>query len=93
MSGDAGFRRLDKRYDRSHNKGMDDRNLTTKEIAERTGLAERTVHKYAAILDIPFLGTGRRKVYLWTEADVLKLKDAADKAKVGRPPQKDHDTE
>ena len=39
--------------------------MTTKEVAEATGLAEPTVLKYAAILNIEHLGTGYRKIYNW----------------------------
>ena len=77
----------------AQSKGMGNQHMSTKEIVERTGLAERTVHKYAVLLDIPYLGTGRRKTYLWTEADVPRLKEAMHAARVGRPPRKEPSTE
>lgn len=59
--------------------------MTTTEVSEITGLAKRTVLKYALILDVAYTGKGRRKEYEWTEEDVNKLKEAAEGAKAGRP--------
>jgi len=64
--------------------------MTTKEVSELAGIAERTAHKYAVILNIPYVGTGRRKIYTWTDMDIDRLKKSIGKA--GRPP-KDTTTE
>ena len=68
--------------------------MTTKEVFDKTGISERTIVKYAKILDIPYLSAGKWKVYNWAEADIERLKEATKlgKAKVGRPPKKDTDT-
>jgi len=59
--------------------------MTTKEVKERTGLAQRTITKYAPILGIDCIGSGNWKIYTWAEADVERLKEAVKNAKVGRP--------
>ena len=58
-------------------------NMNTKEVAEKTGVAERTVIKYACILKIKYYGEGRRKIYDWKESDIKKLIQS--KKLVGRP--------
>ena len=57
--------------------------MTTKEVANETGIAEPTVLKYAKMLDVPHLGTGMRKIYDWRKSDIEKLKRAIGKR--GRP--------
>jgi DNA-binding transcriptional MerR regulator len=57
--------------------------MTTKEVAELTGIAERTIIKYASILKITYLGTGRRKIYDWKKPDIERLKKSI--SKPGRP--------
>jgi DNA-binding transcriptional MerR regulator len=59
--------------------------MTTKEVAELTGIAEPTVLKYAKILNIKYLGEGYRKIYDWTKADAELLKKSIGKR--GRPPE------
>jgi predicted transcriptional regulator len=66
------------------NKG---KNMTTKEVATETGVAEQTVLKYAKILKIDHLGTGMRKIYNWKKADIDRLKKSIGKR--GRPPKKE----
>ena len=61
--------------------------MTTKEVSELSGIAERTVIKYASILGIVYFGTGRRKIYDWKKADIDRLKKSIGKR--GRPPKKD----
>jgi hypothetical protein len=65
--------------------------MTSLEVKEQTGYAESTVQKYAALLGVKYYGTGRRKVYDWTEADVKKfcetIKNGEKRDHRGRPPQ------
>ena len=63
--------------------------MTTKQVKEKTGIGLSTVLKYADILKIKYYGEGRRKVYDWQDADILRLKKALKEAKTGRPPKKD----
>lgn len=65
--------------------------ISTRDVMELAGIKERTVHKYAVSLNIPYL-QGNRKTYLWTEADVERLKEALKMAKVGRPQSKQQST-
>jgi DNA-binding transcriptional MerR regulator len=58
--------------------------MTTKEVSELTGIATRTVIKYADILSIAYLGEGRRKIYDWKKPDIDRLKKTY-KGKTGRP--------
>jgi DNA-binding transcriptional MerR regulator len=58
--------------------------MTTKEVSELTGIAQRTVIKYANILGIRYSGEGRRKTYNWKKADVDRLKKSY-VGKTGRP--------
>ena len=57
--------------------------MTTKEVSDLTGIAQRTVIKYAEILNISYLGTGRRKIYDWKKTDIERLKKSI--GKPGRP--------
>jgi hypothetical protein len=59
--------------------------MTTKEVADITGIALSTVLKYAVIMEITHYGTGRRKVYDWKKADIDRLKKTIGKR--GRPPK------
>jgi DNA-binding transcriptional MerR regulator len=61
--------------------------MTTKEVAELTGIAMPTVRKYALILKVVYIGEGRRKTYGWKKSDVDRLKKSIGKR--GRPPKKD----
>ena len=61
-------------------------NMTTKEVAAETGIAEPTVLKYAKVLGISYLGTGMRKIYDWKKCDIDKLKHSIGKR--GRPKAK-----
>ena len=61
--------------------------MNTKEVSELTGIASRTVIKYANILRVTFYGEGRHKVYDWKKADIDRLKKTY-KGKTGRPPNK-----
>jgi len=61
--------------------------MTTKEVSELTGIAERTIIKYASILGIAYFGTGRRKIYDWKKTDIERLKKSI--GKPGRPPKDD----
>jgi DNA-binding transcriptional MerR regulator len=58
--------------------------MTTKEVAELTGIAGSTVRKYADILEISYLGSGMRKIYDWKKSDIDRLKKTY-KGKTGRP--------
>jgi DNA-binding transcriptional MerR regulator len=58
--------------------------MTTKDVSELTGIATRTVIKYADILNISYLGEGRRKIYDWKKNDIERLKKTY-KGKIGRP--------
>jgi DNA-binding transcriptional MerR regulator len=58
--------------------------MTTQEVSELTGIAQRTVIKYANILGVAYLGEGRRKTYNWKKADVDRLKKTY-AGKTGRP--------
>ena len=62
--------------------------LNTKQVADLTGINDRTVRKYAVKLDIEFTGSGNRKDYIWKPHDVERLKEAFRTAKTGRPPKK-----
>jgi hypothetical protein len=50
--------------------------MSTAEVAELTGYKPVTVRKYALMLDIPSGEIGKRKVYLWSEADVIRFQKA-----------------
>lgn len=43
--------------------------MTTNEIAEKAGCASITVRKWAAENNVRFIGEGRRKTYLFSDAD------------------------
>jgi excisionase family DNA binding protein len=58
--------------------------MTTKEVAELTGIGLSTITKYAREFKITHYGEGRRKIYDWSKADIEKLKKAV--KQVGRPP-------
>ena len=60
--------------------------MTTKEVAALTGIAERTVIKYAKSLEVTYYGVDRRKVYVWKKTDIDRLKKEY-KGKTGRPPK------
>jgi len=60
--------------------------MTTKEVSDKTGLGISTVLKYAEILGIEYLGTGRRKVYNWQEKQIKLLAKSIQKR--GRKPKK-----
>jgi len=60
-------------------KGMD-----TQEVSALTGIAGRTVIKYAKLLEVAYYGTGRRKIYDWKKSDIDRLKKTY-KGKTGRP--------
>jgi hypothetical protein len=57
--------------------------MNNREASQKTGIAESTVRKYAAILNIKYYGEGRHKVYDWQEADLPLLRQAIGKR--GRP--------
>jgi len=59
--------------------------MTTKEVSELTGIAMPTARKYAVILNISYLGSGRGKIYDWKKADIERLKKSIGKR--GRPPK------
>jgi DNA-binding transcriptional MerR regulator len=61
--------------------------MTTQEVSEATGIAPSTVLKYADILGISYLGTGRRKVYDWKKAEADRLVKSIGKR--GRNTKKD----
>jgi DNA-binding transcriptional MerR regulator len=61
--------------------------MTTKEVADLTGIGISTICKYAEILKIDYYGEGRRKVYDWKKTDIDRLKKSIGKR--GRPPKKD----
>ena len=58
--------------------------MTTKEVSALTGIAGRTVIKYAEKIGVTYYGEGRRKVYDWKKTEIEKLKKMW-KGKVGRP--------
>lgn len=43
--------------------------MTTNEIAEKAGCASITVRKWAAENNVKFIGKGRRKTYIFSDAD------------------------
>jgi pimeloyl-CoA synthetase len=47
--------------------------MTSDDISRLTGYSARTVIKYASILNIRYLGTGRRKIYDWTDSDIERF--------------------
>ena len=57
--------------------------MTTKQVAEATGIGISTVTKYAREFNITHYGEGRRKIYDWKEKDIEKLKQSI--KLVGRP--------
>ncbi|MDR2150951.1 MAG: helix-turn-helix domain-containing protein [Spirochaetaceae bacterium] len=50
--------------------------MSTAEVAELTGYKPVTVRKYALILRIPYSGIGRRKIYKWSEDDIIRFRQA-----------------
>jgi transposase len=44
--------------------------MTCKEVAARFGVALTTVNHWAQDNGVEYAGEGKRKIYLWTEADV-----------------------
>jgi DNA-binding transcriptional MerR regulator len=48
--------------------------MTTKEVADITGIAISTVTKYAREFNITHYGEGRRKIYDWKNTDIERLK-------------------
>jgi DNA-binding transcriptional MerR regulator len=57
--------------------------MTTKEVADITGIGLSTITKYAREFKIKHYGEGRRKIYDWSKADVEKLKQSV--KLIGRP--------
>ncbi|MDR2150501.1 MAG: hypothetical protein LBO67_06740 [Spirochaetaceae bacterium] len=49
--------------------------LTTEDIVEMTQYSKSTMKKYAGILGLPYIGK-KRKVYIWQEEDIERLKNA-----------------
>ena len=47
--------------------------LSSKDIAERAGVANSTVLQWAQKVDADYIGDGRRKIYIFTEADYEKF--------------------
>lgn len=47
--------------------------LTSADIAGRSGAALRTVLKWAINNDVSYLGSGRRKIYVWSEDDYSRF--------------------
>jgi hypothetical protein len=68
--------------------------INSAEVAELTGYASTTVRKYAKILNIPYIGgDSRRKTYMWSEADIIRFREAiispdGRRDKRGKPPKK-----
>jgi hypothetical protein len=56
--------------------GMGINNMTSDDVAELTGYKPVTIRKYAMLLGVAYSGIGRRKVYLWSEADIIRFKEA-----------------
>jgi hypothetical protein len=48
--------------------------LTTREASVLSGVANNTAQRWAAANDVAYTGEGRRKTYLWTEADIERFK-------------------
>ncbi|PIE98614.1 MAG: hypothetical protein CR988_02305 [Treponema sp.] len=48
--------------------------LTTKEVAEKSETAEITARQWALNNNVESVGSGRGKIYLWTEADLERFK-------------------
>jgi hypothetical protein len=49
--------------------------MNTAEVAKLTGYKPVTIRKYALILDVPFCGNGRGKIYMWSEADITRFRE------------------
>lgn len=47
--------------------------LTSADIAARSGAALRTVLKWAIKNDVSYLGSNRRKIYVWSEDDYARF--------------------
>ncbi len=56
--------------------------FSSQDIANRASVSQRTVLKWAIENDVGFLGTGRRKTYVFTEADYERF---CKRAKPGKP--------
>ena len=60
--------------------------LSTQEIAATTGVQIRTAQIWAGKNNVRCIGSGRGKIYLWTEADLERFKQ---REKPGRRWHKD----
>jgi hypothetical protein len=49
--------------------------LTNEDIIKLTQYSKSTVKRYSAILGLPYIGN-KRKVYIWQEEDIERLKNA-----------------
>jgi hypothetical protein len=58
---------------------------TNKEVAQMCGCSLVTVRMWALNHDIYYVGTGRRKVYVWFEDDIETFRN---RAAPGRPSRK-----
>jgi predicted DNA-binding protein (UPF0278 family) len=56
--------------------------LTTIEIAREVNAAIRGIQKWAEKNGVQFIGEGKGKTYLWTEADIERFKA---RPRAGRP--------
>ncbi|MDR2149561.1 MAG: hypothetical protein LBO67_01810 [Spirochaetaceae bacterium] len=54
---------------------MEDR-INTAQVAEITGYKPVTVRRYALMLNVPSVTVGNIKVYTWSEADIIRFKEA-----------------
>ena len=53
---------------------MADKYYTTQDIFRITGLSIRAIQKWAGSNGVQYIGAGKGKTYLWTEADVERFK-------------------
>ncbi|MHB9291309.1 hypothetical protein Holit_00383 [Hollandina sp. SP2] len=67
--------------------------MQSDEVAKLTGYSKSTVRKYAPLLAIKYLGSGRGKIYDWTQEDMHRFLTAIQGAgsrrdQRGRPQKK-----
>lgn len=65
-----------------------DKYLTTMEAAALADVVNNTARQWAAANGVAYTGEGRRKTYLWTEADIERFK-ARDTKRGRRWPKKE----
>lgn len=56
-----------------------------KEIEKKTRTSLRTVQRWAALNGVPYVGEGRRKIFIWDDEDIVRF---LHRPGAGRPTEK-----